>query len=834
MDNFYIKNIVINNFRGYNGEKKYSFEDNSGNPTNIILLSGPNGYGKTTLIDSIEWCITGNIKRVYDDYMKRCSQKVEREIENSAKGLIYNINAKEKYVFVQIEGMYKGYNIRIKREFNDDNEINAFQQISAPHIDCDDAIKNELVDIMKGVRDNFNFNNICSYDKNIDLYKKGRTDIYDFFEATFSQFNEVKKIIDNLNDFKDKLNAEKDIIEGNITKLSKSKEDKETVLKQINKTENIKIRKYPDVPLFKTEINLDESYLVKNDAEIDLALEKQVEILTDILYKQIESSIDNIIEEKGLLIKISKNKKLKNIYLNEKDNIDYIRQFDIKKLKNDKNQLISFKDKIKKIVKYKEIDLFIGELQLDSSIYNKYLSAKILDKIKNEYNKIINNNKTLEILNKQKELYDDNSPVIKAMRYIVDNKVGYEIYKEKNEVCPLCGNEFLPNSEIGEIAKEFLGSKDIERQILVKDIDKYNINNESIIENIKGMVLSTIENSIDKINNILLINEELEEIFILSKDLNINIKDLSMDLLEREEVKFEKELSEIINKSVKEVEIINLLIGLKSPFLLKYTDEINSYKDKCNEEKLLMLYQIKDELKKNYSKIEYSINEVEYNISSIFLVKDKLDITKEVVLYKTNNSINNEIKEIKKEIIILNEQFKIKKEKIKRINKYITDIKKIKVNNEKLETERIAEPLSAIYRKITRNTNITQINLKKVNANKKSSLDIIDLDGNNIPFGNIMSAGQVSTLAISIYLAKAVLSKDSTFKLYMMDDPIQTMDDLNVISLIDLLRFQFMQPKEDRFIDQLFISTCDEDLEKLILHKMNSFSIPIINQNFII
>ncbi|MCS4465431.1 AAA family ATPase [Clostridium botulinum] len=38
-------------------------------------MSGPNGYGKTTLMDSIEWCLTGTIKRVYDDYMKRCSQK---------------------------------------------------------------------------------------------------------------------------------------------------------------------------------------------------------------------------------------------------------------------------------------------------------------------------------------------------------------------------------------------------------------------------------------------------------------------------------------------------------------------------------------------------------------------------------------------------------------------------------------------------------------------------------------------------------------------------------------------------------------------------------------
>ncbi|MCS4454564.1 AAA family ATPase [Clostridium botulinum] len=64
-------------------------------------MSGPNGYGKTTLMDSIEWCLTGTIKRVYDDYMKRCSQKTERELENSSKGLIYNVNSKK--IMFQLE-----------------------------------------------------------------------------------------------------------------------------------------------------------------------------------------------------------------------------------------------------------------------------------------------------------------------------------------------------------------------------------------------------------------------------------------------------------------------------------------------------------------------------------------------------------------------------------------------------------------------------------------------------------------------------------------------------------------------------------------------------------
>ena len=171
-------------------------------------------------------------------------------------------------------------------------------------------------------------------------------------------------------------------------------------------------------------------------------------------------------------------------------------------------------------------------------------------------------------------------------------------------------------------------------------------------------------------------------------------------------------------------------------------------------------------------------------------------------------------------------------DKIRKVTDLIKLINQQKTESEKKENERISKPLNDIYKKITRNTNIKEINLKKDNAKNKSSLEIKDIEGNDTPFGNIMSTGQVSTLAISMYLAKALLNKNSSFKVYLMDDPIQTMDDLNILSLIDLLRFQFMENEEDRIINQLFISTCDEDLENLIYHKMSSFNIPIINENF--
>lgn len=91
----------------------------------------------------------------------------------------------KNYVSVRIECIYKGNKVIIEREFNGTNEIDAFEQNSIPHITCKDDIRIDLINIMEHIKDNFNFNNICSYDKNIELYKKGRTDIYSFLNHLF-------------------------------------------------------------------------------------------------------------------------------------------------------------------------------------------------------------------------------------------------------------------------------------------------------------------------------------------------------------------------------------------------------------------------------------------------------------------------------------------------------------------------------------------------------------------------------------------------------------------------------------------------------------------------
>lgn len=53
-----IKELIIENFRIFNGKKSFNFDNKE-----LIVVSGKNGNGKSTIFDAIQWCLTGKIPR---------------------------------------------------------------------------------------------------------------------------------------------------------------------------------------------------------------------------------------------------------------------------------------------------------------------------------------------------------------------------------------------------------------------------------------------------------------------------------------------------------------------------------------------------------------------------------------------------------------------------------------------------------------------------------------------------------------------------------------------------------------------------------------------------
>ena len=69
-----IKSIELNNFRIYRGVNKIDLTPNG--KRNIIIVSGNNGYGKTTFLMSLVWCLYGkNMEKVDELYKKEIDEK---------------------------------------------------------------------------------------------------------------------------------------------------------------------------------------------------------------------------------------------------------------------------------------------------------------------------------------------------------------------------------------------------------------------------------------------------------------------------------------------------------------------------------------------------------------------------------------------------------------------------------------------------------------------------------------------------------------------------------------------------------------------------------------
>jgi exonuclease SbcC len=75
------------------------------------------------------------------------------------------------------------------------------------------------------------------------------------------------------------------------------------------------------------------------------------------------------------------------------------------------------------------------------------------------------------------------------------------------------------------------------------------------------------------------------------------------------------------------------------------------------------------------------------------------------------------------------------------------------------------------------------------------------------------STAQINILSLSIFLATALNSKE--YQCIFIDDPIQSMDSINVLSTIDLLRSLVVNEGK-----QIILSTHDVNFHNLLKMKM--------------
>lgn len=169
---------------------------------------------------------------------------------------------------------------------------------------------------------------------------------------------------------------------------------------------------------------------------------------------------------------------------------------------------------------------------------------------------------------------------------------------------------------------------------------------------------------------------------------------------------------------------------------------------------------------------------------------------------------------------------KQQQERLKTVEETTEKLGALKVQLSDFLTEKInsvlnQEIINDIYKKIDPHPDFKTIKLEPQFDGIKPKLFIKAVNDENkdeIDPVLYLSSAQVNILSLSIFLAKALQNKDVMINTIFMDDPIQYLDSINVLSFIDLLRSITTDKQLDR---QVVISTHDENFFNLLKKKFN-------------
>ena len=102
---FKIKSLFLKNFKCFNNNKFYCFNFEH----NPIILSGPNGFGKTTFFDAVEIALTGTAHRIND---------IERKSTPLGKHIFLNTTDEHGYIVLNLYDNKQEFSVIVKIDRN--------------------------------------------------------------------------------------------------------------------------------------------------------------------------------------------------------------------------------------------------------------------------------------------------------------------------------------------------------------------------------------------------------------------------------------------------------------------------------------------------------------------------------------------------------------------------------------------------------------------------------------------------------------------------------------------------------------------------------------------
>ena len=781
-----IRKIRMVNFRGFRN-KTMDFKDKS-----VILLSAANGIGKTTTVDAIEWCLTGDIGRLKTAFDTRSTNETDRKM--NTEGILKNRDAGTKES-VKVElWLFDGEKeIVLCREQKKD-ELNS----KSSKVMIDKNEERAKAFIQEYVGNSFYNFHFCDVQKSFNIQNKKRKDLEPFFSEFITNYDNQKQIAENLDVFADDVDR---YIEDK-TKQKIPQETIEFLEEELRKArEEAKQLLYPEIIFF-----LGEKMEIENLNKDELTEQKKE--VKNCGYQIAEKGLFKLVENEKLKSQQAILKKMAFYWETKEESI----QCAVKAgFLRDINTITIFERKLKKLN-----DLFLSKdtiLQEGESVIalkNPIFTQENFDVDKNELKE---KEKKVKNLSDEINLLSKNNKMLKLLSSLYTNKqvvTEYRdtVFEEKGSVrCPICGSESFATMEKGLILKEAAGyiqqngeavkEKEIDKTLLQAEID---VLYQKIINCAKKVVEEEKEKLEIEISNLKVLKEEMQPYFDEVQKLQKIRKTIDVEGLTSEEV-------------------LKMQASIDSALLEKYQEE----KEKENYQQILTVlgYKYENEtLQQTYAKVKNLITK-SYEVSnfSYDVLVSKLNAIDSILANQTIFNRAQKLEDDNKKNQKLDTEIK-KLQKLKNAAfQRAENIRKIVEQLSKDEYEKIGPVLGKFYNKLARFNSSEGINI----VQKKDGISLVDNKGKNIV--NVLSNGQISVFMLSYFFAGINARNDrEKMKVYFIDDLTACMDDVNMLAFMDLLKYQ-MSSKAT--MEQLFFITCDERISKLLKYKLNGRGIEL-------
>lgn len=784
-----IQTIKISNFRGIRETKEFKFY---GKP--FILLSAPNGLGKTTLIDAIEWCLTGTIGRLKMAYDSRSTNNDERK--KNLKGILKNKNAKSNDEVCVILRIADGNGLKEIKRTQKEDELN--EKSSTLWIDDQEDITRSV--LKKFVGNNFYNFHFCDVQKSIGMQSKKRKELPELFSDFISDYSKELNVADNLEIFADDAKRYFDDLENE--KVS----DKEIALmrEQLEKYIGASaIKEYPNIQIYETE-NLEVKSLDEK------GLKHQLQQIYECGYVQAKEILIELVADSNARENIKLLEKIDNTLTEKRTQVERAVKEGLH-IGNEK--ILSCEQNIKDISEIKLTDkniwsystklLGFGHNDFTEEIYRT--AKKEIEGIEEKIHNLETEVNTLSKGSKILDLFSD----------MIAKRDGLEKYREEilsetgQAKCPVCGAvQFgqIKTEEILHEASEYvnqhstlLEQKKIEQNQLKEHL---NLLYERLLNTCNQILADKIRQYETEKEQLILLQNSTKDFFDVEKKL----ESFDSGKYTIEKLLSEGSVSNILRDLQKGLFSNDIIMQKQMEY--KKILELLEYKMQENETENATIQRI-GELVKNAPKVtnfDYSLLVQKINsINSFIGNQEYLAIQNNIdTALKKNENIVQQQKDLETLQVKANKQAKIIHELVERLRKD--------------EYNRVGPNLYKFYKKLSRINTIENIQIRPDDEN----LSLEDESGSNVV--NILSNGQLSVFMLAYFFAGIVSrSNNEPCKIYFIDDLTACMDDVNMLAFLDLMKYQLLAKNET--IEQLFFASCDERICRLLQYKLDGCGI---------